>query len=331
MKKKITIFFTGGTISMKYDPESQSVIPGLSPEEILSTIPGLDNFAEINIIRFSDLGGPQMTSDIQYELSKTINEELSKEDIEAVIVTHGTDTLEETAYFLDLTVNSIKPVVIVGAMRNASELGFDGPSNLAGAIITALSEQSKDKGTLVVMNNEINAASEVMKMNTLSLDTFKSPAFGPLGIIDDNKAIYYRDINRKKEYIGLNNIDADVRVFKTYTNMDGDLIDYCTNVLKIDGLIIEAMGRGNVPVPIANAIERAINSGIPVVICSRCPIGRVLDTYGYEGAGKHLTRMGAILGGDLPGHKARIKLMLTLGKTKDHKKIKELFESGLYQ
>ncbi len=330
MKKKISIFFTGGTISMKYDPESQSVIPGLSPEEILATIPGLENFAEIKAVRFCDLGGPQMTSQMQYDLSKAVNEDLAKNDVEAVIVTHGTDTLEETAYFLDLTIDSIKPVVVVGAMRNASELGFDGPSNLAAAIITALSEHSKDKGTLVVMNNEINAASEVMKMNTLSLDTFNSPAFGPLGIIDDNKAIYYRNISRNKQYIGLNSIEADVRVFKTYTNMDGEIIDYCTNVLKIDGLIIEAMGRGNVPISVAYAIGRAIESDIPVVICSRCPIGRVLDTYGYEGAGKHLTRMGAILGGDLPGHKARIKLMLILGKTKDSKEIRELFESGLY-
>jgi L-asparaginase len=209
-------------------------------------------------------------------------------------------------------------------------LGFDGPSNLAASLITATSEESKGRGVLVVMNNEINAAAEVMKMNTVSLDTFKSPAFGPLGVIDNNMAIYYRSVSKKKQYIGLTSVDPDVRVLKTYADMVGELIDYCVDVLKIDGLVIEAMGRGNVTISLAYSIEKAIKKGVPVVICSRCPMGRVLDTYGYEGGGRHLRNMGTILGGDLSGHKARIKLMLALGKTRDMNEIREIFESGLY-
>lgn len=330
-KKKISIFFTGGTISMKIDPKTNSVIPGLSPEEILSSVSDVHNLADINIVHFCDLAGPQMTSQVQYDLSMVINNELKKDEIDAVVVTHGTDTLEETAYFLDMTINSEKPVIVVGAMRNNSELGFDGASNLAGAIITALSRDSKNRGTLVVLNNEINSAYEVIKMKTLSLDTFTSPSFGPLGIIDNNKAIYYRISTNNKQYIGLTNIDNDVRVFKTYIEMGRELIDYCVDVLKIDGLVIEAMGRGNVPIAVVYGIENAIKKGIPVVICSRCPVGRVLDTYGYEGGGRHLRNMGAILGGDLPGHKARIKLLLALGKTKNLNEIREIFESGLYE
>ncbi len=330
MKKRITIFFTGGTISMKFDPEKNSVVPGVSPEEVLSTIKDIEDFVDINIVRFSDLGGPQMNCEVQYDLAEAIIKEIEKDEIDAIIVTHGTDTLEETAYFLDLTIKSEKPVVVVGAMRNASELGYDGPANLAGAIVTAISERSKNRGVLVVLNNEINDASEVIKMNTLSLSTFKSPAFGPLGIIDDNKAIYYREVTKNRQYIGLTGIEPDVRVLKTYADMEGELIDYCVDVLKIDGLVIEGMGRGNVPVLVAKSIKNAIDKGIPVVICSRCPIGRVLDTYGYEGGGKHLRSMGTILGGDLPGHKARIKLMLALAKTKDLEEIRKLFESGLY-
>lgn len=328
-KKKISIFFTGGTISMKIDPVTNSVKQGLTPKEILSTIPEIGKFASINVIDFCNLGGPQMTCEVQFQLAKSINDELKRDDVDGVVVTHGTDTLEETAYFLDLTIDSKKPVVVVGAMRNISQLGYDGPANLAGALITAISEESRNQGTLVVLNNEINAASEVMKMNTLSLDTFKSPAFGPLGIIDDNKAIYYRKSINNRQYIGLTSIDADVRVLKTYADMEGEFIDYCTEQAKVDGIVIEAMGRGNVPIPVAYAIERAIKAGIPVVICSRCPIGRVLDTYGYEGGGRHLREMGTILGSDLPGHKARIKLMLALGKTRDLNEIKSLFESGL--
>jgi L-asparaginase len=329
-KKKVTIFFTGGTISMKIDPERNAVIPGLNPTDILTTAKGIENFAEIKAISFGNFAGPQMTCQKMYELSDAINLELAQDDISAVIVTHGTDTLEETAYFLDLTVKSGKPIVVVGAMRNSSEMGYDGPANLAGAMITAVSDDSRHRGVLVVLNNEINAASEVMKMNTLSLDTFTSPAFGPLGIIDDNKAIYYRITENNRQYIGLTNVQPNVRVLKTYADMDNKLIDYCVDELEVDGLVIEAMGRGNVPVSVAYAIERAINKEIPVVICSRCPIGRVLDTYGYEGGGRHLREMGIILGGDLTGHKARLKLMLALGKTRDLDEIRRLFERGLY-
>src|SRR5690606_37735656 len=115
-----------------------------------------------------------------------------------VVVTHGTDTLEETAYLLDLIVDSEKPIAVVGAMRNSSELGYDGSSNLSAAICTVISKNARNKGVLVVMNNEVNAASEVTKTNTLSLDTFKSPEFGPLGIVDNDEVIFYREIISKK-------------------------------------------------------------------------------------------------------------------------------------
>ncbi len=328
MTNQIVIFFTGGTITMKIDPESNSVKPGLSPNEMLSTIQGIEQFAHLRVIHFSDLAGPQMTCDVMHRLSRQINKQLEHPEVKAVVVTHGTDTLEETAYFLELTINSEKPVVVVGAMRSSSELGFDGPSNLAAGIVTAGAEESRNRGVLVVLNNEINAASEVTKTDTVSLHTFKSPAFGPLGIIDNNQAIYYRNIT-SKQYIGLSKVLPDVRVLKTYADMDNELIDFCAN-LPVDGLVIEALGRGNVPPSVAKALQRTIEKDIPVVVCSRCSTGRVLDTYGYEGAGRNLREMGAILGGDLPGHKARIKLMLALGKSIDRDEIKDLFERGLY-
>ncbi|NMA87458.1 MAG: asparaginase, partial [Tissierellia bacterium] len=245
-------------------------------------------------------------------------------DITAVVVTHGTDTLEETAYLLDLTINTEKPVIVVGAMRNSSELGYDGSSNLSAAICTGISKNAKNKGVLVVMNNEVNAASEVTKTNTLSLDTFKSPEFGPLGIVDNDEVIFYRDIVNR-QFINTVEIEEKVGLLKTGPGMESDIIDfYIDNGYK--GIVIEALGRGNIPPKMIDGIKNAIEKNIPIVMVSRCPTGRVLDTYGYEGGGKHLRDLGVIFGKNLPGQKARIKLMLILSITNNLETIKKLFE-----
>ena len=168
ISNKVAIIFTGGTISMKIDPRIHAAIPALSSEEIMAMVTNIEKFAEIEVINFSNLPSPHLTPEIMMDLANLVRKMISREDITGVIVTHGTDTLEETAYLLDLTINSEKPIVVVGAMRNSSELGYDGSSNLSAAICTAISKEAKNKGVLVVMNNEVNAASEVTKTNTLS-------------------------------------------------------------------------------------------------------------------------------------------------------------------
>lgn len=324
MSNKIAIIFTGGTISMKIDPRIHAAIPALSSEEIMAMVTNIEKFSEFEIINFSNLPSPHITPGKMMELSLLVNEIIKREDITAVVVTHGTDTLEETAYLLDLTVNSEKPVIVVGAMRNSSELGYDGSSNLSAAICTGISEKSRGKGVLVVMNNEVNAASEVTKTNTLSLDTFKSPEFGPLGIVDNDEVIFYRDIVNR-QYINTNKIEEKVGLLKTGPGMDSDIIDfYIDNDYK--GIVIEALGRGNIPPEMVPGIKKAIEKNIPIVMVSRCPTGRVLDTYGYEGAGRHLRDLGVIFGKNLPGQKARIKLMLILSITKDMEVIRNFFE-----
>lgn len=328
MENKVAVIFTGGTISMKVDPRINAAIPALSSEEIMSMVTNIDKYTNIEIINFAKLPGPHMSPEKMMELSKLVRKTISRNDITGVVVTHGTDTLEETAYLLDLTIRSEKPIVVVGAMRNSSELGYDGPSNLSAAICTAISKEAKNKGVLVVMNNEVNAASEVTKTNTLALNTFKSPEFGPLGIVDNDKVIFYRDLP-KHDHIETDNIETKVGLIKCGAGMGSDMIDYCINS-GYKGIVIEALGRGNVPPKMIDGIERAINKNIPVIIVSRCPTGRVLDTYGYAGAGKNLRNLGAIFGDNLPGQKARIKLMLALSVTKDMKRIKDMFEKDIY-
>lgn len=326
--KRVAAIFTGGTISMKIDPRISAAIPALSSEEIMSMVTNIDRFADIEIVDFERIPGPHMTPQKMMDLSNLIKRIVKRNDIDGVIITHGTDSLEETAFLLDLNIQTEKPVVVVGAMRNSSELGYDGPSNLASAICTAISEQSKGKGVLVVMNNEVNSASEVTKTHTLSLDTFKSPEFGPLGIVDNDELIYYRNIV-KHHHIETDTVNNNVYLIKSYAGIDSSVIDFYIEK-EAEGIVIEAMGRGNVPPAMMGGIKRAIEAGIKVIIVSRCPMGRVLDSYGYEGGGKTLRNLGVIFGGSLNGQKARMKLALALTVTKDYEAVKEIFEKDLY-
>lgn len=326
-KPKVCIIFTGGTISMTVDDQIGAAIPTLSGEQILSMVSNIDKLADIEVINFCEIPGPHMTINKLFELKQLIKEKLDDEKITGVIVTHGTDTLEETAYFLDLTLNHSKPVVVVGAMRNSSELGYDGSSNLAAAVCTAISEKAINRGVLVVLNNEVNLASEVTKTNTLSLNTFQS-AYGPLGIIDTNDLILYRDI-AYRQHIDTDVVERRVDLIKAVIDMDDRFIRAAVDLGAV-GLVVEAMGRGNVSLKMFEGIRYAIEKGVIVVIVSRCGSGRVYESYGYEGGGKALSDLGAIMGGDMRGPKARLKLMLALGKTKDKEVIRNLFKEEAY-
>lgn len=327
--KKVVIIFTGGTISMKVDKRLKAAIPALSNKEIISKVAGIEKIAKIQAVHFGTYPGPHIKPTMMLDLARLTKKYIDEEDIAGVVITHGTDSLEETAYFLDLMIDSSKPIVITGAMRNSSELGYDGPANLSAAICTVCSEKSEDKGVLIVMNNEVHAADEVTKTNTLTLDTFKSLDFGPLGIVDQDQIIYYRD-RKNKTVLYTNKIETKVALIKTAVGMNSDMINFCVDEGYM-GIVIEAMGRGNVPPEMVVGIKRAIKSKIPVVIVSRCLKGRVLDTYGYSGGGRELCNLGVILGDNLTGQKARIKLMIVLGITNNIEEVRNIFEEDLYQ
>lgn len=325
---KVGVIFTGGTISMKVDERLKSAIPALSDAEIMATVSGIDKIAEIESVHFGSFPSPYITIDRMFELAEQVKIFQGREDIDGIVITHGTDSLEETAYFLDLMNDSNKPVVVTGAMRNGSELGYDGPANLSAAICTACSEDSIGQGVLVVMNNQVYGADEVAKVHTMALDTFQSPDFGPLGIIDQDHVIYYRQRKYQPAAIAASE-HKKVGLVKTVAGDDGVLIDYMIDH-GYKGIVIEAMGRGNVPPDMVDSIDRAIQSNIPVVIVSRCLKGRVLDSYGYRGGGKDLRYRGVILGDNMSGQKARIKLMLLLNITTNMEELREKFEADLY-
>lgn len=326
--KKIIIIFTGGTICMKKDEETGAAVPAMSGSDILEFVPELANKVHISFMDFGMLPSPHITLENMLELSKIVNIKLEEEGFDGVIITHGTDSMEETAFFIDLTYNGSKPVIVTGAMKNNSEPGFDGAANLRDSVIAAVNENAKFRGVMVVMNGEIHSASQVTKTSTHALETFKSLDFGPIGLVDNDRAYFYCNYN-KRQYIPVDKIKCNVDIIKCGCGMDDRLIRFCADSGS-KGIVIEGMGRGNIPPRMVPGVEYAIAKGIVVVLVSRCPKGKVMDDYGYEGAGRDLVEKGVLRGDNLNGQKARIKLIAALSYTNDISSIKDIFEKDFY-
>jgi L-asparaginase len=330
----IALLFTGGTISMKLDPASGAAIPALGADEIVAQVPALAGVADFETEDFSRLPGPHVTPEQMWRLARRVAAWLDRPDIDGLVVTHGTDTIEETAFFLDLVLTSEKPVVLVGAMRTISDLSWDGPANLLAAARVAASPAARGYGVLVVMDENILPAREVRKVHTESSGSFATPEFGPLGVIDAGAVIFKRQRLPHPAWIDthaerglrLQRIEPAVELLQTYTGMTDRLL---RSVLSSGarGLALVAFGRGNVPPQIMPAVSDAVRAGMLVTVSSRCVAGRVSPRYGYDGGGLRLTQAGAILAGDLSGAKARLLQMVALGMTGDTQAAGELIRA----
>jgi L-asparaginase len=326
--KRLLIITTGGTIGMKRDAATNVISPAKSSKELLASVPEIKKLGYIELIEFSNIDSSDMTPEMMFRLAKLVKNHINRDDIDGIIITHGTDTLEETAYMIDLLTKDCKPIVLTAAMRSFDEPGTDAPTNLLAAVKTACSDTCPQAGILVVMNEEIHAAREVRKTYTSNVATFESPGYGPLGIVDEDQVIIFRK-SLIRETIPAERIEPDIELFKMTAGNDGRLIGYAIDN-QVKGIIIEGLGRGNIPASAADQVLRAIYQKIPVVITSRCFKGRVLGIYGGTGGGKKLHEAGIIYGGDLSGQKARIKLMVALGVTTDLGAIKQIFEKKMY-
>jgi L-asparaginase len=318
VKKRILIVTTGGTIAMKYD-KNFGVLPNNELIEMLHSFPQLQDVAQIHVYEFTNIPSPYMTPEKMFELGNLIHEKSRQYD--GIVITHGTDTLEETAYFLDLMICTSKPVALTAAMRSGSELGLDGPRNIVGAVRVVSDDTSHDRGVLVVMNDEINCARDVVKTDSGKTDAFETPLYGLLGIIDPDKVIFYRD-RLIKESIITDQIDTNVDLIKCVSGMEDHHLQASINN-GVKAIVLEAFGRGNVPRSIMPTIKKALDHNILIVISSRTYTGRVLAEYGYEGGGRNLADLGVVLGGDLKGPKMRLKLMLLFGKLRKTELVKE--------
>ena len=327
----IGLLFTGGTISMKIDPATGAAVPALAPAELLELVPGIRSVDAFEVEDFSRLPGPHVTPEQMWRLARRAAAWLERPDIDGLVITHGTDTIEETAYLLDLVLTSGKPVVLVGAMRTVSDPSWDGPANLLAAARVAADRSAHGYGVLVVMDERILAAREVRKIHTEASGSFGTPEFGPLGVIDAGQVMFrraplpkpdWRDVDAEPG-LRVRRLDTQVELIQTYTGMS----DHLLRAVAADharGLAVVAFGRGNVPPAIVPALEALIDAGMLVTISSRCISGRVRPRYGYEGAGLRLTEIGAVLAGDLSGAKARLLQMVALGLTGDAVEAREV-------
>lgn len=290
---------------------------------LYSTIESLSSIASVIVDDYLNIPSPHMTPSLMVDLAERLKERVKEDDLEGIVVTHGTDTLEETAYLLDLLLDWNIPVVVTGAMRSSNELGADGPHNLIASVRVAASGDACGKGVLVVLNDEIHTAKNVTKTHSSNIATFQSPQYGPIGIVT-KRGVFFHHTLSKRESHPVKKITKKVALLKMYTGMDQSIIEAVGNT-GIDGLVIEAFGQGNVPPSIMPALQHLIERNIPVVLVSRCFNGVVQDVYAYEGGGRTLKDLGVIFTNGLNGQKARLKLMVVLEQTTDRTALQELF------
>ncbi len=319
----IPILFAGGTIGMRHDAAAGGAVPTLSGSDILRATRGVEDVAELAPEDWGAFPGPHMTSERQWALRGRVAELLERDEVEAIVVAHGTDTLEETAYLMARSIPSRKPVVVTGAMRSGSELGWDGPANLMDSVRVAASADSLGYGTLVVMGGRIISALEATKSDTHAMDAFESPGLGPLGTVDDGRVIFRREAGTMPAPLSPLALGVPVDIVMAWAGADARLLDASREVSR--GVVVAAFGRGNIPPAMAEGVERWILGDKPVVIASRAPHGLVGPTYGYPGGGRRLMEMGAILAGSRRPQQARLELLLALGAGLDRAAIAALF------
>jgi L-asparaginase len=326
-KPKIMILATGGTIAGAQASTTEAGYKSgtFSVDDLIKAVPQLKDIADISGEQVANIGSQTMNHEVWLKLAKRVNEVL-KGNTDGVVITHGTDTMEETAYFLSLVVKSDKPVILVGSMRPATAISADGPANLYNAVALAANPEAKGRGPLVVLNDEIHYAHEAQKTNTTALDTFKSPNRGRAGVMNTGKAYFFFPNTTvhgtKSEFSvdgkGVNDLPR-VEVVYSYANLGRDGIDFLAGK-GVKGIVLAGVGDGNSTDAAIAALADAAKKGIAVVRCSRTGSGLVVRNVEVDD-----DKLGLIAGMELSPQKARILLMLGLMKTSDPKKLQEMF------
>ncbi len=323
MKKHIILITTGGTIAMKADSKTGGLVPAVSGEDLAEAVPGLSDWADVEVVEFSNVPSGWMDVTRMHELSQLIDRLATEKNADGFVITHGTDTLEETAFFLDVTLQTDKPVCVTGAMRGAADLSADGPENILSAVRVAADPMSKGMGVLVCLQDRIYAAWDVTKVHTTNPDTFRDLHYGPLGTVYSHRIIYGR---RPMPHIHLHpeHIEPDVWMITCWSGMDGKIIEMAGQA-PIKALVVDALGCGNVPPLCRKEMMKLGEKGLPMVLTTRVPTGHVIEEYSYEGSALSMKDSGLILGGHLSAWKARLLLVIALGVTGDREELRKIF------
>ena len=319
---RLLVLATGGTIASRPDA------PQLRGTELVEAVPELARHARLTVEQVASVGSSAMTPDHWLRLARRVNEAFDADPgLAGVLVTHGTDSMEETAYFLHLTVRDERPVVLVGSMRSATAVSADGPANLIAAVRTATSPDARGKGVLVVLNDWIHSARDVRKMDSNRVDTFRSE-WGPLGLVDADGVIFRRTLTTRHtttSAFDVSGVEAlpEVALVADFAGHDGSGV--LEAGARARGVVLQAFANGRTSPGASRAVEELVARGIPVVLASRVPEGRVMarrrDDAEAEG------RPAPVTAGDLAPHKARVLLMLALTRTSDPSGIQRLFDS----
>lgn len=307
---------------MHADTESDAVM--ISEKNPLSAeLSKLAALATIHEIEVYNLPSPHITPTEMMTLKNVIEKETQNASYDGIVITHGTDTLEETAYFLDLTLHLDIPIVMTGAMRSSNEIGADGLYNLLSAARVALLPSARNKGVLVVLNDEIHTAENVTKTHTSNVSTFQSPSYGPIGHITKT-IIHIHHTPVRTPHLPIHELKKRVALLKVYAGMEPALIEAIIEK-HYDGLIIEGLGQGNIPPLLVPLIDELKRKDIPVVLVSRCFNGIALDVYGYSGGGRDLKNRGVHFAHGLNGQKARLALLAALHQNDPHIALNKFF------
>ncbi|HDB2202545.1 TPA: asparaginase [Staphylococcus aureus] len=320
--KHLLVIHTGGTISMSQDQSNKVVTNDINPISMHQDV--INQYAQIDELNPFNVPSPHMTIQHIKQLKDIILEAVTNKYYDGFVITHGTDTLEETAFLLDLILGIEQPVVITGAMRSSNEIGSDGLYNYISAIRVASDEKARHKGVMVVFNDEIHTARNVTKTHTSNTNTFQSPNHGPLGVLTKDRVQFHHMPYRQQALENVND-KLNVPLVKAYMGMPGDIFSFYSRE-GIDGMVIEALGQGNIPPSALEGIQQLVSLNIPIVLVSRSFNGIVSPTYAYDGGGYQLAQQGFIFSNGLNGPKARLKLLVALSNNLDKAEIKSYFE-----
>lgn len=314
--KKILVLHTGGTIAMHEDATGGVSLDETNP--LLDAALHLPENTELLVEDIFNLPSPHVTPEHMLLMKERIQQAA---DVAGVVITHGTDTLEETAFFLDSTIGGLLPIVLTGAMRSSNELGSDGLYNFECAIRVAACAEAVGKGVLVVMNDEIHAARFVTKTHTTNVATFRTPTYGPIGLVTKSRILFSQELIASPR-IDTQSVNGRIPIVKAYAGMTGELLDIMTPET-IDGLVVEALGAGNLPPKTIPALKRLLAHDIPIVLVSRCFNGVVEPVYDYAGAGKELANIGVLFCNGINSQKARLKLLIALNNQLDTAELRD--------
>jgi len=322
----VIILATGGTIAGAGAAADQAGYKAgaLPIDQLLNAVPQIHNYAKVTGEQISSIGSQDMSIEIWMKLNKRINEIFSKNEADAVVITHGTDTQEETSFFLNLTVRSDKPVVFTGSMRAATAISADGPKNLFDAVVVAASPNSKGRGPIVVFSENIFDGRDIVKTNSTHMEAFEAPNAGPIGQVYDAKVFYYQESTRKSDkntpfdISGVTKMPR-VEIVYMYADANPSMINHLVSE-KVDGIVIAGVGNGNFNKAYYDAIDAAVKAGVIVCRATRCVAGRVVLKDEVDD-----DKLGTIVADDLNPAKARILLMIGLTKTKDKKQLQDYF------